>query len=117
MNKKEERLRRAKRGRAKIAASKANRLTVYRSNNNIYAQLLSAEGAKVLAQASSLEAAIRSKYKLGNNKEVASEVGKLVAERAKSAGITQVAFDRSGYKYHGRVKALEEALRENGLVC
>ena len=117
MNKKEERLRRAKRGRAKIAASKANRLTVYRSNNNIYAQLLSAEGAKVLAQASSLEAAIRSKYKSGNNKEVASEVGKLIAERAKSAGITQVAFDRSGYKYHGRVKALAEALRENGVVC
>lgn len=117
MNKKEERLRRAKRGRAKIAASRMNRLTVYRSNNNIYAQLLSAEGARVLAQASSLETAIRSKYKSCNNKEVASEVGKLVAERAKSAGITQVAFDRSGYKYHGRVKALAEALRENGLVC
>ncbi|MCV2504024.1 MAG: 50S ribosomal protein L18 [Neisseriaceae bacterium] len=117
MNKNQARIRRARKTRAKIANSGAVRLTVYRSNNNIYAQILSADNEKVLAHASSVESAIRSKYKIGNTTDVATEVGKLIAERAKSAGITDVAFDRSGYKYHGRVKALADAARENGLNC
>ncbi|MFH4354226.1 MAG: 50S ribosomal protein L18 [Neisseriaceae bacterium] len=117
MNKNQERVRRARKTRAKIAASRAVRLTVYRSNHHIYAQVLSPDNTKVLVQASSLEAEVRGKYKLGNTAEVAAEVGKLVAHRVKLQGINQVAFDRSGYKYHGRVKALAEAVRESGVSC
>ena len=106
--KKTSRLRRAKRIRAKISELKVNRLCVYRSPRHIYAQIISPEN-RVLASASSL----------GNDKtgniESASAIGKLIAERAKTAGITKVAFDRSGYIYHGRIKALAEAAREGGL--
>jgi large subunit ribosomal protein L18 len=106
--KKATRLRRAKRTRAKISELKVNRLCVYRSPRHIYAQIISPDH-KVLAQASSL-----GESKTGNV-ESATAVGKLLAERAKSAGVTKVAFDRSGYIYHGRVKALAEAAREGGL--
>jgi large subunit ribosomal protein L18 len=102
------RLRRAKRTRAKISELKVNRLCVYRSPRHIYAQIISPDHI-VLASASSL-----GESKTGNV-ESAIAVGKLIAERAKSAGVTKVAFDRSGYIYHGRVKALAEAAREGGL--
>ena len=108
------RRRRARKTRAKIANSGAIRLSVHRSNNHIYAQVFSADKTSVLAQASSLEAVVKNKVK-GNNKEAAAEVGKLIAQRAVKAGIKEVAFDRGGYKYHGRVKALAEAARETGL--
>lgn len=116
MNKKQARMRRARKTRARIADSGAVRLTVYRSNNNIYAQIMSADNEKVLTHASSLESVVRSQHK-GNTTDVAIEVGKLIAERAQSLGIISVAFDRSGYKYHGRIKALAVAARENGLKC
>lgn len=106
--KKTSRLRRAKRIRAKISELKVNRLCVYRSPRHIYAQIISPD-SRVLASASSLGT-----EKTGNI-ESATAIGKLIAERAKSAGITKVAFDRSGYIYHGRVKALAEAAREGGL--
>jgi large subunit ribosomal protein L18 len=106
--KKASRLRRAKRSRAKISELRVNRLTVYRSPRHIYAQIISPDN-KVLAAASSLGA-----DKTGNVAS-AAEIGKLIAERAKSAGVTKVAFDRSGYGYHGRVKALADAAREGGL--
>ena len=106
--KKTSRLRRAKRARAKISELRVNRLCVYRSPRHIYAQVISPDH-KVLATASSL-----GETKTGNVAS-ASEVGKTIAEKAKAAGITKVAFDRSGYMYHGRVKALAEAARENGL--
>jgi large subunit ribosomal protein L18 len=106
--KKSSRLRRAKRARAKIRELKVNRLCVYRSPRHIYAQVISPDN-KVLAAASSLGS-----DKTGNV-ESAKEIGKLIAERAKSAGVSKVAFDRSGYMYHGRIKALAEAAREGGL--
>jgi large subunit ribosomal protein L18 len=106
--KKVSRLRRAKRGRAKISELRVNRLCVYRSPRHIYAQIISPDN-KVLAAASSLGS-----DKTGNVAS-AAEIGKLIAERAKSAGVTKVAFDRSGYVYHGRVKALADAAREGGL--
>jgi large subunit ribosomal protein L18 len=90
-----------------------NRLSVHRTPRHIYAQVLTAAGDRVLASASTLDGGLRG-GKTGNI-EAAAEVGKLVAERAKAAGIESVAFDRSGYKYHGRVKALADAARENGL--
>ena len=106
--KKVSRLRRAKRARAKIRELKVNRLCVYRSPRHIYAQVISPDN-QVVASASSLGS-----EKTGNV-ESAKEIGKLIAERAKSAGITKVAFDRSGYMYHGRIKALADAAREGGL--
>ena len=106
--KKASRLRRAKRTRAKISELGVNRLVVYRSPRHIYAQVISPDH-RVLASASSL-----GETKAGNV-ESASNIGKLIAERAKSAGVTKVAFDRSGYVYHGRIKALAEAAREGGL--
>ena len=115
INKKEARLRRARQARAKIAELKAVRLAVHRTNLHIYAQVISSCGSKVLAAASSLEPEIRKSVPNGGNVAAAQTVGKLIAERAKSAGIEQVAFDRSGFKYHGRVKALAEAAREGGL--
>ncbi|MCE1187102.1 MAG: 50S ribosomal protein L18 [Rhodocyclales bacterium] len=114
-NKKQARLRRARKTRAKIAELKAVRLCVNRTNCHIYAQIISACGAKVLASASTLEAEVRKDLANGGNKAAAGVVGKLIAERAKAAGIETVAFDRSGFQYHGRVKALAEAARENGL--
>ncbi|MDD3482928.1 50S ribosomal protein L18 [Azovibrio restrictus] len=115
LNKKQARLRRARKTRAKIAELKAVRLCVNRTNCHIYAQIISACGAKVLASASTLEAEVRKDLANGGNKAAAGVVGKLIAERAKAAGIETVAFDRSGFQYHGRVKALAEAARENGL--
>lgn len=114
-NKIEARRRRARRTRAIIAVQKKVRLTVHRSNKHIYAQVISADGRNILASASTLEAEIRGEIRNGGNKEAAAIVGKRIAEKAKNIGITTVAFDRSGYKYHGRVKALADAARENGL--
>ncbi|CRZ19386.1 50S ribosomal protein L18 [Kingella kingae] len=115
MNKKIARLRRARKTRARIADLKMVRLCVFRTNSHIYAQIISAEGDKVLAAASTVEAEVRGSLKSGGNVEAATVVGKRIAEKAKAAGIEKVAFDRSGFQYHGRVKALAEAARENGL--
>ncbi|MBD5803425.1 50S ribosomal protein L18 [Aromatoleum toluolicum] len=115
MNKKVVRLRRARKTRAKIAELKAVRLTVFRSNSHIYAQIIDGSGARVLAAASTVETDVRSQLSHGGNKAAAAIVGKLIAERAKAAGIESVAFDRAGFQYHGRVKALAEAAREGGL--
>lgn len=115
MNKNVTRLRRARKTRARIADLKMVRLCVFRTNNHIYAQVISATGDKVLAQASTLEAEVRATLSSGSNATAASIVGKRIAEKAKAVGIQQVAFDRSGFQYHGRVKALAEAARENGL--
>ncbi|WVH08770.1 MAG: LSU ribosomal protein L18p [Fluviibacter phosphoraccumulans EoVTN8] len=114
-DKKQSRLRRARQARARIAGLKAVRLNVFRTNQHIYAQVISACGGKVLAAASTVETEIRKDVPNGGNVAAAQTVGKLVAERARKAGIEEVAFDRSGFKYHGRVKALAEAARENGL--
>ncbi|MBS0545634.1 MAG: 50S ribosomal protein L18 [Proteobacteria bacterium] len=115
MNKKETRLRRARKTRAKLAELKAVRLAVFRSNCHIYAQVISGCGSRVLAAASTLEPEVRASVSNGGNVAAAQAVGKLIAERAKAAGIETVAFDRSGFLYHGRVKALAEAAREGGL--
>jgi large subunit ribosomal protein L18 len=109
------RQRRARKTRAKIAELKVTRLSVHRTNSHIYAQIIAESGDKVLASASSAEAEVRSSIKNGGNVDAATLVGKRIAEKAKAAGITKVAFDRSGYKYHGRIKALADAARENGL--
>jgi large subunit ribosomal protein L18 len=109
------RLRRARKTRAKISELKVTRLSVHRTNSHIYAQIIAADGGKVLASASTNEAEVRKSIKSGGNKDAAALIGKRIAEKAKAAGVTQVAFDRSGLKYHGRVKALAEAARENGL--
>ena len=115
MNTVDNRLRRARKTRAKIAELKVTRLCVHRTNTHIYAQIIAQSGDKVLASASTLEAGIKVSIKNGGNIEAATAVGKLIAEKAKEAGISTVAFDRSGYKYHGRIKALADAARENGL--
>jgi len=91
------------------------RLCVYRTPRHIYAQVISPTGSEVLASASTLDKAVRSDVKSTGNVDAASQVGKAIAERAKAAGVTKVAFDRSGFKYHGRIKALADAARENGL--
>src|SRR5271154_5272658 len=109
------RVRRARKTRAKIAELKAVRLTVHRSNSHLYAQIISNTGDKVLASASTLEAEVKKDVTNGGNIKAASVVGKRIAEKAKSIGISEVAFDRAGYRYHGRVKALAEAAREAGL--
>lgn len=113
ISKKQARLRRARRGRMKMRELGVSRLTVNRSPRHIYAQVLSADGSNVLAQASTLDKSLREGAT--GNVEAATKVGALVAERAQAAGISQVAFDRSGYKFHGRVKALAEAARAGGL--
>lgn len=115
LDKKTERLRRARSTRAKIAELKAVRLAVYRSNGHIYAQVIDASGAKVLASASTAEKEMRFATPKGGSAAAAAAIGKRIAERAKQAGVEKVAFDRSGYKYHGRVKALADAAREAGL--
>ena len=115
MNKKIARLRRARKTRARIADLRMVRLCVFRTNSHIYAQIIRAEGDKVLASASTVEAEVRGSLKSGGNTEAAAVVGKRIAERAKTIGVEKVAFDRSGFQYHGRVKALAEAARENGL--
>ncbi|GHA77008.1 50S ribosomal protein L18 [Formosimonas limnophila] len=115
-DKKQARLRRARKTRAKIAELKVTRLAVHRTNSHIYANLISADGSKVLATASSQEATLRTELKgNGGNVAAAAAVGKAIAEKAKVAGVTQVAFDRSGFQFHGRIKALAEAAREAGL--
>jgi large subunit ribosomal protein L18 len=115
IEKKQSRMRRSRRTRAKIAELKVVRLTVNRSNSHIYAQVIDASGGKVLASASSAEKSVRGELKNGGNVSAATAVGKLIAEKAKKVGVETVAFDRSGYRFHGRVKALAEAAREAGL--
>ena len=115
MDKHATRLRRARKTRARIADLKVVRLCVFRTNSHIYAQVISAEGDKVLAQASTIETAVRGDLKSGSSVAAAEFVGKRIAEAAKAAGVEKVAFDRAGFKYHGRVKALADAARENGL--
>jgi len=115
MDKKQARLRRARKTRAKIAELKVVRLAVHRTNSHIYAQIFSDCGTKVLAAASTVEADVKGKVANGGNVEAAKLVGQLIATRAKEAGVEAVAFDRSGFHYHGRVKALAEAAREGGL--
>ncbi|MBC7982310.1 MAG: 50S ribosomal protein L18 [Candidatus Obscuribacterales bacterium] len=114
MTKKVQRLRRATRTRSKIRELKALRLTVHRTSQHIYAQIFDAE-SKVLAVASTVQKDVRAGLKGTGNASAAAAVGKAIAEKAKTAGITKVAFDRSGFKYHGRIKALAEAAREAGL--
>ena len=113
-DKKQARLRRARKTRAKIAELKVNRLVVIRTNSHIYASVISAEGNNVLATASTVQAALRANGN-GSTVDAAKAVGTAIAEKAKAAGVTQVAFDRSGFQFHGRVKALAEAAREAGL--
>ena len=119
INKKQNRLRRAGAARARIKLQRVNRLTVHRTNLHIYASIVSASGDKVLASASTVEAEVRAKLaaegKNGGNIAAAKIVGARLAEKAKAAGIESCAFDRSGYRYHGRVAALAEAAREAGL--
>jgi large subunit ribosomal protein L18 len=115
MNKKQARTRRARQTRIRIGEQRATRLTVSRSNCHIYAQIIAPTGDKVLASASTLEADVRKDLKNGGNKAAAVLVGKRIAEKAKALGIEAVAFDRSGFRFHGRVKALADAAREGGL--
>ena len=119
IDRKESRLRRARATRARISLQKVNRLTVNRTSTHIYASVISADGARVLATASTVETEVRnqlasSKGK-GGNVSAAKLVGERIAQKARAAGIEQVAFDRAGFRYHGRVKALAEAAREAGL--
>ncbi len=115
MNKKDARARRARQTRLRIAQQGATRLVVSRSNCHIYAQIVAPEGDRVLASASTVEGDVRKDVKNGGNAAAAAVVGKRIAERAKALGIERVAFDRSGFRFHGRVKALAEAAREAGL--
>ena len=114
-DKNEARLRRAQRTRHKITELKVVRLAVHRSNSHIYAQVIAPSGDKVLTSASTLESEVRKSVKSGGNVKAAAEIGRRIAEKAKELGIETVAFDRGGYRYHGRVKALAEAAREHGL--
>ena len=115
ISKKANRLRRAKRTRAKISELGAHRLTIHRTPRHIYAQVISPDGSKVIAAASTVQKSVAGDAKGTGNIEAATLVGKTIAEKSKSAGITSVAFDRSGFRYHGRVKALADAAREGGL--
>lgn len=115
MNKKEAKLRRSKRTRMKIRELEAIRLCVNKTPRHIYAQVTTPDGAKTLVAASTLDKEIRKQLKVTGNVDAAKEVGKLIAKRALEAGIKAVAFDRSGFAYHGRVKALADAAREVGL--
>jgi len=115
MDKKTSRIRRATKARAKIRELGVCRLTVHRTPRHIYAQVLSADGGQVLASASTVQKDVRDGLEGTGNVAAAAQVGKFIAERAKQAGVTQVAFDRAGFKYHGRIKALADAARENGL--
>ena len=115
LHKKDIRLRRATRGRAKIRELGAVRLSVHRTPQHIYAQIFSAAGDAVLVAASTVQKDVRGELKATGNVEAAKAVGRAIAERAKALGLTKVAFDRSGFMYHGRVKALADAAREAGL--
>jgi large subunit ribosomal protein L18 len=109
------RVRRARQTRIRIREVGAVRLTVLRTNTHIYAQITSPSGDKILASASSLEKEVRAQLKSGSNKKAAELIGQRIAQKAKEKGIEKVAFDRAGYKYHGRVKALADAARAGGL--
>ena len=115
MEKKLARLRRAKKARAHIRRLGVPRLTVHRSGRHIYAQVIAAEGGNVIAAASTVQKDLRAGLTSTNNKDAAKAVGKAVAEKAVAAGVSDVAFDRSGYRYHGRVAVLADAARESGL--
>ena len=114
-DKKQSRLRRARQTRSKIGELRAMRLSVYRSNSHIYAQIFDTTVGKVVVSASSVEVEARKDLSNGGNRQAATVVGKRIAEKAKAAGIEKVAFDRAGFRFHGRVKALAEAAREAGL--
>jgi large subunit ribosomal protein L18 len=113
--KNESRLRRARRSRAKIRELGAHRLSVHRTAQHIYAQIIAGDAGHTLVAASTIEKDVAAELKGTGNVDAAKKVGAVIAERAKAAGITKVAFDRSGYKYHGRIKALADAAREGGL--
>jgi len=115
MDKKTARLRRAKSTRAHIRELGVPRLSVLRTGQHVYAQVFSADGSKVLAAASTTQADVREGLKSGKNAEAAARVGRVIAEKARAAGVDKVAFDRSGYRFHGRIKALADAAREGGL--
>ena len=115
MSKKTDRLRRAKKARARIKQQGVNRLTVHKTSRHVYAQIIAPSGSEVLASASSLDKEVKGQIKYSGNVEAAAAVGKALAERAKKAGVENVAFDRSGFKYHGRIKALADAAREQGM--
>jgi large subunit ribosomal protein L18 len=115
MKKKESRIRRALKTRSRIRLLGVSRLCVHRTPRHIYAQVIAPGGGEVLASASTLDKELRGQVKYSGNAEAASAVGKAIAERAKKAGVTKVAFDRSGFKYHGRIKALADAAREHGM--
>lgn len=115
MDKKLARQTRARKTRARIAEQRIVRLCVNRTNSHIYAQLISADGTKVIASASTAEATTRSQTPNGGNKSGAAFVGTAIAQKAKAAGVERVAFDRSGFRFHGRIKALADAAREAGL--
>ncbi len=115
MNKAQIRVRRAHKTRQRITVLQVARLCVHRTPRHIYAQVIDPSGSRVLASASTLEAEVRKELKSGGNITAAGTIGKRIAEKAKAAGVTRVAFDRSGFKYHGRIKALADAARENGL--
>jgi large subunit ribosomal protein L18 len=115
IRKKDRRLRRAVKTRARIRTLGVARLSVHKTPRHIYAQLTDAQGAKVIAAASTVQTAVKGELKGTGNVEAAKAVGRAIAERAKAAGVTKVAFDRAGFRYHGRVKALADAARESGL--
>jgi large subunit ribosomal protein L18 len=115
INKNIARLRRAKSTRAHIRDLGVPRLTVLRTGQHLYAQVFTADGSKVLAAASTVQADVKEGLKNGKNSDAAAKVGRAIAEKAKAAGIEKVAFDRSGYRYHGRIKVLADAAREGGL--
>ena len=115
MDKKSSRIRRSRRTRAKIRELAVPRLTVHRTPRHIYAQVIAPNGSDVMASASTVQTDIKGSVKSTGNMDAAAAVGKAIAEKAKAAGITTVAFDRSGFKYHGRIKALADAAREAGL--
>lgn len=114
-SKKLDRIRRATKTRAKIRELGVHRLSVHRTPRHTYAQVISPDGSRVVAAVSTVQADVKSALKSTGNMDAAAAVGKAIAEKAKAAGVTEVAFDRSGFKYHGRVKALADAARENGL--
>lgn len=115
MKKKQSRIRRAQKTRARIRLLGENRLCIHRTPRHIYAQIIAPNGSQVITSASTLDKDLRKKIKNGGNVEAATIVGVALAKRAQKAGVTRLAFDRSGFKYHGRVKALAEAARENGM--
>ncbi|MEE8320370.1 MAG: 50S ribosomal protein L18 [Gammaproteobacteria bacterium] len=115
MNKKVQRLHRARKTRARIKRLGVNRLCVHRTPRHVYAQVIAPNGSEVLASASTTDNEVKAQIKYSGNIEAATVVGKVLAQRAKKAGVSRVAFDRSGFKYHGRIKALADAAREQGM--